>query len=176
VNSNTTVFLLFFIALFVALFSLRLGHLKRYSKIKKKIEGEQELFIASFDPSKFVDFDAFTFQVGSFSHVSPFPTYDDSEWRYKIYLASREVEDADTIVHELTECTLGRVIEKLLDLKKPLYLQRRQEEKFWVTGQRQRYILEHLLVALSEFDQISQEKREERIAPEDIEKWQLAIK
>jgi hypothetical protein len=176
VISNITVFLLFFIALFVALFLFRLDRLRRYSEIKRKIEGEQELFIASFDPSKFVDFDAFTFQIGGFSHVSPFPTVDDGEWRYKIYLASREVEDADTIVHELIECTLGRVIEKILDLKKPLYLQRRQEEKFWVTGQRQKYILEHLLVALSEFDQIPKEKREERIAPEDIKKWQLAIK
>ncbi|HML02060.1 MAG TPA: hypothetical protein VK487_01670 [Candidatus Bathyarchaeia archaeon] len=173
---DTFVFLLSLIALFVALFLLRLRYFERYSKIKEKIQRDQELFLTTFDPSGFVDFDAFTFQVGSFSHVSPFPAQSDGEWRYTIYLASKEVEDTGTIVHELTECTLGRVIEKLLDLKKPLYLQRKQDEKFWVTGQRQKYILEHLLATISEFDDIPKEKQEERIAPEDIKIWQIATK
>ena len=173
---NTFIFVLCLIAIFVALFLLRLRYLKRYSKIKKKIERDQDVFLTMFDPSKFVDFDAFTFQVGSFSHVSPFPAQSDGEWRYKIYLASSEVEDADTLIHELTECTIGRVIERLLDLKKPLYLKRKQDEKFWVTGKRQKYILEHLVATLSEFDDIPKEKQEERVAPEDIKGWQLATR
>jgi len=137
---------------------------------------EQKLFLTTYDPSKFVDFDAFTFQVGSFSHVSPFPAQSGGEWRYRIYLARSDVDDFDTIVHELTECTLGRVVERLLDLRVPLYLQRKEEEKFWVTGQRQKYILEHLLATIGEFDDISKQKQEERIAPQDIIKWQLATK
>ena len=173
---NNFVFLLSVVALFVALFLLRLRYLKRYSRIREKIEREQELFLTTFDPSKFVDFDAFTFQIGGFSHVSPFPVQSDGEWRYKIYLTSKEVEDDYTIVHELTECALGRIIERLLDLKKPLYLQRKHEEKFWVTGRRQKYILEHLLTAIGEFDGIPKEKQEERIALEDIKIWQLATK
>jgi hypothetical protein len=141
--------------------------------MKKKIQEERELFLANFDPSKFIDFDVFIFQVWSFSHVSPFPTKSDSEWRYVICLAKQEAEDIDTIMHEIMECTLGRVIEKLLSLKKPLYLLRKKEEKFWVSGQRQKYILEHLLATISEFHDISKEKQEERLALEDIEAWQL---
>ena len=173
-NLYTVIFVVFFTAVFVAIFLLRLRYFIRYSKAKKSIEREQELFLATFDPSEFIDFDVFTFQVGSFSHISPFPAQKDGEWRYTIYLARLEVEDIGIIMHEITECTLGRAIEKLLDLKKPLYLQRKQEEKFWVSGQRQKYILEHLLTSLSEFDDLPKEKREERIAPEDIKTWQLA--
>jgi len=141
--------------------------------MKRKIEKETELFLTTFDPSKFTEFDTFTFQVGSFSHVSPFPAQSDGEWRYTIYLANPEAEEIDTITHEITECTIGRIIERLLELKKPLYLHRKQEEKFWVSGRRQKYILEHLLTALSEFHDIPKEKQQERIAIEDIQKWQL---
>ena len=167
------IFIVFFTAVFVAIFLLRLRYLVRYSKMKKKIEREQELFLATFDPSKFADFDAFTFRAGSFSHISPYPTQKDGEWRYTIYLAELEAEDLATVIHEITECTLGRVIERLLDLKKPLYLQRKREEKFWVSGQQQKYILEHLLATISEFDDIPKEKQEERMAPEDIKTWRL---
>ena len=173
---STFFILLFIIGLSVALFLLRLAHSRRYSGIRKRAESELELFLTTYDPSKFVDFDAFTFQRGSFSHISPFPTQTDGEWRYRVYLARSEIEDLDTIFHELTECTLGRTIEKQLDLKKPLYLQRKQEEKFWVTGKRQKYILEHVLTTIGEFDDIPKEKQEERIAPEDIKIWQVATK
>lgn len=169
----TTIFIVFLIATFAVIFFLRLRYFVRYSAMKRKIETEQELFLTTFDPSKFVDFDTFNFQIGSFSHVSPFPTISDGEWRYTIYLANPEIEETDTIMHEITECTIGRVIEKLLELKKPLYLQRKLEEKFWVTGQQQKYILEHLLATFSEFDDIPREKQQERIAPKDIEKWKL---
>lgn len=141
---DTLVIIIFFSAVFIALFLLRLRYFLRYSKMRNKIKREQEFFLTTFDPSKFADFDAFAFQLGSFSHVSPFPNQKDEEWRYIINLAIPEAEDTDTIMHEITECTLGRIIEKLLDLKKPLYLQRKQEEKFWVSGQQQKYILEHL--------------------------------
>lgn len=167
------ILILFFIAVFVAIFFLRLRYFLGYSNMKKKIEKEHEFFLSIFDPSKFIDFDTFTFQLGNFSHISPFPVQNDGEWRYVIYLDVSEAEDADTIAHEIIECTLGRIIEKLLNLKKPLYLQRKQEEKFWITGQQQKYILEHLLVSISEFDDIAKQKQEERIAPEDIKKWQL---
>jgi hypothetical protein len=173
VDLSTIILIIVFAIVFVAIFLLRLRYFVQYSKMKKKTEKEHEFFLSTFDASKFNEFDAFTFQLGSFSHISPFPTQSDGEWRHMIYLAVPEAEDTDTIIHEITECTLGRVIEKLLNLKKPLYLQRRQDEKFWVSGQRQKYILEHLLASFSEFDDIPKQKQEERIAPEDIKKWQL---
>lgn len=172
-NLSAAIFIILFAIVFVAIFLLRLRYFMRYSRMKRKIEEETELFLTTFDPSKSIEFDVFTFQVGSFSHVSPFPAQSDGEWRYTIYLANPETEDVGTITHEITECTIGRVTERLLELKKPLYLHRKQEEKFWVSGQRQKYILEHLLTALGEFHDIPKEKQQERIATEDIQKWQL---
>ena len=141
--------------------------------MKKDAENEIELFLKTFDPSKFTDFDTFAFQVHGFSHVSPFPNRTNGEWRYTVYLAKAEIEDVNTIVHEIAECTLGRVIEKLLQLIKPLYLLRKQEEKFWVNGQQQKYLLEHFLATLSELDDLPKEKLEERVALQDIKTWQL---
>ena len=156
-----------------ALFYLKLRAFLKYSRMKKKIEDEIDSFLANFNPSEFATFGSFNFQIGSFSHVSPFPSKIDGEWRYTIFLANPETEDIDTITHEIIECTLGRIIEKLLDLKKPLYLQRKQEEKFWVTGQRQKYILEHLLATISEFHDLPKAKQEERIALADIKAWRI---
>jgi hypothetical protein len=170
---STAVFITLFTVVFVVVFLLRLRYFMRYSRMKRKVGKETELFLANFDPSKFTDFDTFSFLVGSFSHISPFPVQIDREWRYTIYLTSSEIEDMDTITHEINECTLGRVIEKLLELKKPLYLHRKQDEKFWISGRQQKYILEHLLTALGEFGDIPKQKQEERIAHADIQKWQL---
>lgn len=156
----------------IVFFLLRLRFFVRYSREKRRVQDEIDSFLTNFNPSELTDF-AFKFQLGSFSHVSPFPSKTSGEWRYTIYLAKPESEEDDTIVHEIVECTLGRVIERLLELKKPLYLHRKREDKFWINGQQQKYLLEHLLATIAEFDEIPKEKQEERIAAEDIRKWQL---
>jgi hypothetical protein len=141
--------------------------------MRKKVQQERELFLANFDPSKFTDFDLFNFSLWSFSHVGPFPVKSKDEWVYTIFLARQDKEDIGTIVHEIIECTVGRLIEKSLQLKKPLYLMRKQDNKFWLSGQQQKYLPEHIVVTLSELDNIPKEKLEERIAPQDLEKWRL---
>lgn len=90
-----------------------------------------------------------------------------------MYFVRSEAEDIDTIVHEITECTVGRLIEKLLQLKKPLYMIRKQEDKFWLSGQQQKYLPEHLVTTFSELGNITREKLQERMALQDIEKWHL---
>jgi len=157
----------------VIFFFLRLKLYMEYSRGKRKIREEVNAFLKNFNLSDFCNYDMLEFQLASFSHVSPFPKKIDGEWRYIIYLAQPEATDTSTIVHEIVECTIGRVIEKLLQLKKPLYLLRKHDGKFWVTGQQQKYVLEHLLTAMTEFNDIPKEKQEERVAPEDIKKWQL---
>lgn len=159
--------------MFAAIFLLRLRYFIKYSKMKKKMEREQELFLATFDPSKFTDFAVLNFQAGTFSHIDPFPSKHNGEWHFAVYLAKADFEDIDTIVHEITECTVGRMIERLLQLKKPLYLLRKQENKFWIDGKQQKYLVEHILTTLGELDSISAEKLGERVAAEDIEKWHL---
>ncbi|HVP93031.1 MAG TPA: hypothetical protein VMS94_04745 [Acidobacteriota bacterium] len=134
---------------------------------------ERELFLTTFDPSKFTDFDLLSFQAGSFSHIGPFPSKRDGEWYFMVYLAKTDFEDIATIVHEITEYTVGRMIERLLQLKKPLYLLRKQENKFWINGKRQKYLVEHILTTFSELDNISVERLGERVAAEDIENWRL---
>jgi hypothetical protein len=134
---------------------------------------ERELFLTTFDPSKFTNFDVLSFQAGGFSHIGPFPSKHDSEWYFTVYLAKADFEDIDTVVHEITECTIGRIIERQLQLKKPLYLLRKQEDKFWLSGQQQKYLPEHLVTTFSELDNITKEKLQERIIIQDIEKWHL---
>jgi hypothetical protein len=141
--------------------------------MKKKMEKEQEFFLATFDPSKFTDFDVLDFQAGSFSHIDPFPSKLDGEWYFTVYLAKADFEDIATIVHEITEHTIGRMIERQLQLRKPLYLLRKQENKFWIIGKQQKYLVEHILATLCELGNISREKLGERVAAEDIEKWHL---
>jgi hypothetical protein len=109
----------------------------------------------------------------SFSHVGPFPAKSNDEWVYTIFLTEQDSEDIGTIVHEITECTVGRLIERLLPLKRPLYLIRKQDNKFWLSGQQQKYLPEHIVATLSELDNIPKERLEERIAPQDIQTWQL---
>jgi len=168
-----TVGLVAVFAVFVVLFFLRLRYVTRRSKAEKRMQQEREFFLASFDPSTFTEFDTFTFRLGSFSHVGPFPTKNGGEWVYTIFLTEQDIEDIDTISHEITECTLGRLIERLLSLKSPLYLIRKQDDKFWLSGQRQKYILEHIVATLGELDSTTQKILEERVAKEDIQAWQL---
>jgi len=132
---------------------------------------EREVFLKSFNPSSFEDFSAFDFGLGHFSHVSPFPKQVGDEWRFRIYLSGSEAEDLQTIVHEISECTIGRLIEKLLNLKKPLYLQRKEDDKFWLHGKRQRYLVEHVVTTLGEAEELNREKLFQRLEKEDAETW-----
>jgi len=160
-------------AFFAVLFFLRLRYATRRSKVEKRIEQEREFFLANFNPSTFTDFDAFTFRLGDFSHVGPFPAKNDGGWIYTIFLTKQDTEDIYTISHEIVECTLGRLIERLLLLKSPLYLVRKQGDKFWLSGKHQKYILEHIVATLSELDTTTRKVLEERVAKEDIQAWQL---
>lgn len=160
----------------VVFFFLRLRYLSRHSDSRKRILQEKEFFLANFNPSTFTDFDNFTFELWSFSHVGPFPTRNDGVWVYTVYLTGHDCEDIGTIVHELTECTVGRLIERLLMLERPLYLIRKQDGKFWLSGQQQKYLPEHIIATLSELDDIPEGKLNERIAPQDVQAWQLWVK
>ncbi|MEM2917484.1 MAG: hypothetical protein QXN63_03920, partial [Candidatus Bathyarchaeia archaeon] len=53
----------------------------------------------------------------------------------------------------------------------PLYLQRKQENNFWISGKKQKYVLEHVITTLSELDATAKEKLTERLAAEDIKTW-----
>ena len=132
---------------------------------------EREAFLRSFNTVAFNDFSAFDFRLGRFSHVSPLPKLVKGGWRYRIYLDSSDVEDVSTIAHEISECTIGRVIEGLLNLKKPLYLQRKEDDKFWVHGKKQRYLVEHVMATLGEADNLTPQKLRERLNKEDAEDW-----
>lgn len=146
----------------------RRGYLRR---LFLKIEKDVSDFLATFNPSSFNDFSAFDFKIGRFSLVAPFPNRDWGEWRYIIYLNKFEAEDMITILHEIIECTIGRVIEKLLDLDKPLYLKRKQEDKFWILGKKQKYIIEHVMTTLCEAVDFDHKRLKERLAKEDFKAW-----
>ncbi len=132
---------------------------------------EQENFLKAFSVTSFDDFDAFDFILGGFSHVSPFPAMVEGEWRYRIYLSRSEAEDITTIAHEIAECTVGRVIERLLNLEKPLYLLRKEDDKFWVQGRKKKYLVEHVMATLGEVEDLTQMELMERLEKEDAEAW-----
>ena len=132
---------------------------------------EKEAFLEAFNDTRFDDFSAFDFRLGYFSHVSPFPRMIESRWRYTIYLTDSEAEDDTTLTHEISECTIGRIIERLLSLEKPLYLQRKEEDKFWVHGKKRKYLVEHVLATLGEVDNITSETLRQRLDKEDVEAW-----
>jgi hypothetical protein len=132
---------------------------------------EREAFLRSFNARPFEDFSAFDFRLGRFSHVLPFPRFVEGEWRYRIYLDCSEAEDVVTITHEISECAVGRVIERLLRLEKPLYLLRKENGKFWVHGRRQRYLIEHVMVTLGEIGDLTPKKLRDRLNKEDAEIW-----
>ena len=132
---------------------------------------EQETFLKTFSVAPFDDFSAFDFGLGRFSHVSPFPKSIEDGWRYGIYLSHSEAEDTVTITHEISECAVGRVIERLLDLEKPLYLQRKEDDKFWVNGKKQRYLVEHVMATLGEVDDLTPKKLRQRLNKEDARAW-----
>lgn len=140
---------------------------KRYYEVLR----EQETFLETFNVTIFDDFSAFDFRCGRFSHVTPFPRLVEGEWRYGIYLDRSEAEDIATITHEISECTLGRVVEGLLNLEKPLYLLRKEDDKFWVHGNKQKYLVEHVMATLGEVDDLAPEKLRQRLNKEDAKAW-----
>lgn len=140
-------------------------------RLSRKIEKDISDFLASFDPSSFSDFSALDFRIGRFSLVSPFPNNDAGELRYTIYLDKSEVEDVITILHEIVECTIGRVIERLLDLEKPLYIKRKQEDRFWILGKKQKYVIEHVMTTLCEAVDLDDESLKGRLTREDFKAW-----
>lgn len=150
------------------MFRKRRQHLKRLST---KFEKDISDFLATFNPSSFNDFSALDFKIGRHSLVAPFPNKDEGELRYTIYLEEFEAEDVITIIHEIVECTIGRVIEKLVNLNKPLYLQRKQEDKFWISGKKQKYVVEHVVTTLTEALDVPHAKLKERVAKEDLKAW-----
>lgn len=132
---------------------------------------EQEMFLKAFNVTSFDDFSAFDFRLGRFSHISPFPKWVEGGWRYRVNLIRSEAEDITTITHEISECTLGRIIEGLLNLEKPLYLQRKEDDKFWVHGKKQKYLVEHVMTTLGEVDDLAHEKLRQRLNKEDAKTW-----
>jgi hypothetical protein len=95
----------------------------------------------------------------------------EGKWKYRIYLSSSEAEDIVTITHEISECTVGRVIERMLSLEKPLYLKRKEDGCFWVHGKKQRYLVEHVMATLGEVDDLTPKKLRERLSIEDAKAW-----
>lgn len=132
---------------------------------------EKENFLKTFNVIPFDDFSAFDFRPGRLSHVSPFPRLVEGEWRYGIYLSRSGIEDITTIAHEISECTLGRVIEGLFNLDKPLYLQRKEDDRFWVHGKKQKYLVEHVMTTLGEVGDLAHEKLKQRLDKEEAKTW-----
>jgi len=146
---------------------------KKTSELYVKALQEQETFLKTFILAPFSDFSLFNFYMGrfNFSYVSPFPESVEGGWRYRIVLTRSESEDIATINHEISECTVGRLIENLLNLEKPLYLQRKEHDKFWIHGKKQKYLLEHLVATLGEIDDLTNEELRKRIDNEDLKTW-----
>jgi hypothetical protein len=144
---------------------------RRRRKILLKEDEKLHEFIKSFDPSSFTDFSLLSFRSGAESLIAPFPSKEDRDWRYTIYLSRVEIEDLTTIAHEITECTIGRLIERLLGLDKPLYIDRKENDKFWIHGKNRRYLLEHAVTTFSEIGQVENEKLKERFSKEDFEEF-----
>jgi len=163
------------ILILVAVIAMRYFLLRKSRRDKWRLyqEGlqEQETFLKTFNVTNFDDFSLYDFGLGRFSYVLPFPRLVEGEWRYRIYFSRSEAEDVATIIHEITECTIGRVIEKLLNLEKPLYLKRKEDNKFWVHGKKQRYLVEHLITTLGEADDLPYRKLTERLNKDDIKIW-----
>jgi len=169
--------LAFLVLIFVAAFIARYMWLrrirKRTSELYFKALQEQETFLTIFVLAPFSDFSLFNFYLGrfNFSYISPFPESVEGQWRYKIVLTRSETEDITIINHEITECTVGRLIENLLSLDKPLYLQRKQHDKFWIHGKKQKYHIEHILTTLGEIDELTNEELKTRLNKEDLKTW-----
>jgi hypothetical protein len=163
-------FLIFAFLIILRYLLVRKTRRKLWSRYYEILQ-EQETFLKTFGVTPFEDFSAFDFRLGGYSHVSPFPNLVQGEWRYRIHLTSSEAEDIVTITHEISECTLGRVIEKLLSLEKPLYLKRKEDDKFWVHGKKQKYLIEHVITTLGEADDLTQTKLWQRLNKEDAKAW-----
>jgi len=170
-NIGFVVIVLISVFIFIVRYLLIRKTRRKFRELHSEVLKEQEAFLKSFNIFSFNDFSAFDFAHGSVSHVSPFPSRINDEWRYRIYLMGSEVDDVVTVSHEICECTLGRVIEKLLQLEKPLYLVRKEQDKFWVHGRKQKYLVEHVLATLGEIDDLTLQMLRQRLNKEDAEAW-----
>jgi len=171
INFGLVLLILIFAVMIIVRYSLLRKTRRKLWKRHYEALQEQETFLKAFNDTLFDDFSAFDFRLGRFSHVSPFPKLVEGGWRYRICLSRSEAEDIATIAHELSECTLGRVIEGLLNLEKPLYLQRKEDDKFWVRGKKQKYLVEHVMATLGEVDDLTHKKLMERLNKEDAKAW-----
>lgn len=164
---------LIFVGAFIVRYVWIIRASKKTSKFYVKALQDQKTFLKTFALTPFSDFSSFSFYVGrfNFSYVSPFPESVEGKWRYRIVLTRSESEDITTINHEITECTMGRLIETMLNLEKPLHLQRKEHNKFWIHGKKQKYVIEHVLTTLSEIDDLTSETLKERINKEDMKTW-----
>jgi len=171
-DSGLVILIVMAVALTLIRFLILKRSRKRLDQLSAEMDREIEEFLVGFKPSTFDDFSVLDFRVGVDSYCAPFPhKSSDGELRYSVYLSRREAEEVATIIHELTEWTIGRLIEKLLELYKPLYLQRKQEDRFWIHGTKQRYVLEHVVTTLSETHDASDNLLRERLGKEDIKAW-----
>ena len=171
INLGFVALILIFAVIIVTRYLLLRKNRKKLWKRYYEALQEQETFLKTFNVTPFDNFSAFDFRLGRFSHVSPFPNLVEDEWRYRIYLSRSEAEDIATINHEISECTVGRIIERLLNLEKPLYLQRKEDDKFWVHGKKQKYLVEHVVTTLGEVDDLTHKKLKERLKKEDAKAW-----
>lgn len=162
--------LIFAIVIMVRYLLVRKTRSKLWERYYEVLQ-EQEAFLKAFSVTPFDDFSSFDFRFGRFSHVSPYPRCVEGDWRYTIYLIGSEAEDTITITHEISECTLGRVVEKLLNLEKPLYLQRKVNDRFWIHGKKKKYLVEHVMATLGEVDDLTFNKLKQRLNREDTKAW-----
>ena len=100
INLGFVVLALIFVVVIVVRYLLVRKTRRRLWKLYYEDLEEQEAFLEAFNVSSFNDFSAFDFNLGSFSHVSPFPKLIEGDWRYRIYLSSSEVEDIVTVTHD----------------------------------------------------------------------------
>jgi len=170
-NLGSIALILILVSVTLARYFLLRKSRSRHLKFYQEALQNQETFLKAFNVTRFDDFSLYDFELGRFSYVFPFPRLIEGEWRYRIYFSRSEAEDVATIIHEISECTIGRVIEKLLNLEKPLYLQRKENNKFWVHGKKQRYLVEHLITTLGEVDDLPFRKLTERLNKDDIKIW-----
>lgn len=171
INFGFATLILIFAVVIMVRYSLARKNQRELWKLYGEALKEHEAFLKAFSVSPFDDFSAFDFRLGRFSHVRPFPNLVEGEWRYGICLSSLEAEDIVTITHEISECTLGRIIERLANLEKPLYLQRKENDRFWVSGKKQRYLVEHVLATFGEVDNLTYKRLMERLNNEDAKAW-----
>jgi hypothetical protein len=143
--------------------------LRKIGKSFSKNDETNHEFLTAFKSMFFDDFSSLSFRSSQESLIEPFPVKEDGGWKYTICLSLQDTEDLVTITHEITEFTVGRPIERLLHLGKPLYLERK-EDRFWIRSNEGKYVLEHVVTTLSEVGYVETEKLKGKFLGNDFEK------